>query len=64
MLPKITDQISDVDFLIDKKDYKNAIKKQFIPHLEKIYPTNSRKTSTFALVKQTLSQRCLELNII
>lgn len=27
MLPKITDQISDVDFLIDKKDYKNAIKK-------------------------------------
>lgn len=40
------------------------LKKQFIPHLEKIYPTNSRKTSTFALVKQTLSQRCLELNII
>ncbi len=27
MLPKITDEISDVDFLIDKKDYKNAIKK-------------------------------------
>ena len=27
MLPKITDQISDVDFLVDKRDYKNAIKK-------------------------------------
>ncbi len=27
MLPKITDQISDVDFLIDKKDYKTAVKK-------------------------------------
>ena len=30
---------------------KTRLKKQFIPHLEKIYPTNSRKTSTFALVK-------------
>lgn len=27
MLPEITDEISDVDFLIDKHDYKNAIKK-------------------------------------
>lgn len=27
MIPKITDQISEVDFLIDKKDYKNAVKK-------------------------------------
>ncbi len=27
MLPKITDEISEVDFLIDKRDYKNAIKK-------------------------------------
>lgn len=27
MLPKITDEISDVDFLIDKRDYKGAVKK-------------------------------------
>ncbi len=27
MLPFITDEISEVDFLIDKKDYKNAIKR-------------------------------------
>lgn len=27
MLPSITDEISEVDFLIDKHDYKNAIKK-------------------------------------
>lgn len=27
MLPTITDQISEVDFLIDKHDYKNAIRK-------------------------------------
>ena len=27
MLPKITDEISDVDFLIDKRDYKTAVKK-------------------------------------
>ena len=26
-LPKITDDISDVDFMIDKRDYENAIKK-------------------------------------
>ena len=26
-LPQITDQISEVDFLIDKKDYRNAVKK-------------------------------------
>ena len=27
MLPKITDEISDVDFLIDKRDYQGAIRK-------------------------------------
>ena len=27
MVPKITDEISDVDFLIDKRDYTNAVKK-------------------------------------
>lgn len=27
MLPSITDEISEVDFLIDKHDYKNAVKK-------------------------------------
>ena len=27
MLPKITDEISDVDFLIDKRDYKGAVRK-------------------------------------
>ena len=27
MLPKITDEISDVDFLIDKRDYVSAVKK-------------------------------------
>lgn len=27
MLPQITDEISDVDFLIDRHDYKNAVKK-------------------------------------
>lgn len=27
MLPKITDEISDVDFLIDKRDYTSAVKK-------------------------------------
>lgn len=39
-------------------------KNNLYPIQRKYTPTNSRKTSTFALVKQTLSQRCLELNII
>lgn len=34
MLPKITDEISNVDFLIDKHDYKNAIKKMTDIELE------------------------------
>ena len=34
MLPKITDEISNVDFLIDKKDYKTAIKKMTNIELE------------------------------
>lgn len=34
MLPKITDAISDVDFLIDKHDYKNAIRKMTNIELE------------------------------
>lgn len=34
MLPKITDQISDVDFLIDKKDYKNAVAKMALVEVE------------------------------
>ena len=34
MLPTITDEISEVDFLIDKHDYKNAIKKMVGIELE------------------------------
>jgi len=34
MLPSITDEISEVDFLIDKRDYKNAIKKMTAVELE------------------------------
>ena len=34
MLPSITDEISEVDFLIDKRDYKNAIKKMTAIELE------------------------------
>ena len=34
MLPAITDEISEVDFLIDKHDYKNAIKKMTNIELE------------------------------
>ena len=34
MLPTITDEISEVDFLIDKHDYKNAIKKMVSIELE------------------------------
>lgn len=34
MLPKITDQISEVDFMIDRKDYKNAIRKMTNIELE------------------------------
>ena len=34
MLPHITDEISDVDFLIDKRDYKNAVKKMTDIELE------------------------------
>lgn len=34
MLPAITDEISEVDFLIDKHDYKNAVKKMTNIELE------------------------------
>ena len=34
MLPKITEEISDVDFLIDKRDYKSAIRKMAVIELE------------------------------
>ena len=34
MLPTITDEISEVDFLIDKHDYKNAVKKMASIELE------------------------------
>ena len=34
MLPHITDEISEVDFLIDKRDYKNAVKKMTDIELE------------------------------
>ena len=34
MLPSITDEISEVDFMIDKHDYKNAIKKMTAIELE------------------------------
>jgi len=34
MLPSITDKISEVDFMIDKRDYKGAIKKMTLIELE------------------------------
>ena len=48
MLPKITDELSDVDFMIDRRDYESAIRKMTNIELE----INALKRKNEKLIKE------------
>ncbi|MBR3161573.1 MAG: septation ring formation regulator EzrA [Bacilli bacterium] len=55
MLPKITDELSDVDFMIDKRDYKSAIRKMTNIELEinRLKKKNEKLISEIKLITES-----------